>query len=155
MNRRVVQEILLAQIASDGGKRIRSELLARANESIFDKMDKAWHCGYPEKDIHIMNAIKMIARSKDKAIRFSVQKDDEEVAKYLVYFDIRLNGRREQVSFHSFDMSLERFLSVNRSSWIKAHRGFKATEDSRWAIDRTAISVGLLDRDGEPNFGAY
>ena len=157
MDKGIVLDILLAQVASDAAKGIRSQLVSRSISKIRPLIDEARRNGYSAKDVHVKRAITKIAKSNNKDIRFSVIKDEEEVAIFIVYFDFRLDGRREQVSFHSFDHSLQKFVkNSERSSWIKLHRGGSEKEDSRWSIGRIAFSIGLIEkREGiELNFDA-
>lgn len=158
MDKSIVLNILLAQVASDAAKGIGSQLVSRSISKIRPLIDDARRNGYSAKDLYIKRAITKIAKSNNKDIRFSVIKDEEKVAKFIVYFDFRLDGRREQVSFHSFDHSLEKFVkNSQRSSWIKLHRGGSEKDDSRWSIGKICLLQGLLEkREGiEPTFNAY
>lgn len=118
MNRRALISIVLAQVASDGGKHIdklvefihpNGELDKltnyRRNPALWNfmqKSDKVYKAGYENKDKLIHRACLSVA-SGDKDIHFFVTEDKEGVAKFIIYFDVKLNGKRHQVSFHSFD----------------------------------------------------
>lgn len=103
MNRSACRAIIYAQLASDGGKREAEILDFIPAHWDYLKMRNIWKSGYSKKDFYIRMACQMIARhADDRDMRFFVTKDREKVAKYIIYFDVRIDGQRWQVSFHSF-----------------------------------------------------
>lgn len=115
-DRYAARHIILAQAASDGGKEKKKD--KRGNTRAVIKTErgacrKAWREGYSAKEEHIMCAILDIARRRGTSrIHFFVKWDEKDVAKYLVYFNFKIEGKRYQVSFHSFDDRLRRFIKA-------------------------------------------
>ena len=101
MNKQAAKRVILAQIASDGGKGI-TDLLDVIPASLKPSASKAWQKGYLVKDILIQQACEIVCRSHDKDIRFFVVEDKDHVADYIIYFDVVIDNKRHQVSFHSF-----------------------------------------------------
>lgn len=92
---KIALEICLAQISSDAGKGIY-ELCCRYCEDAQDQ-------GYAAKTSHILNAIKLIDKSRTH-FRYSVVKTEDQNGydSCLIYFEFKENGRYpQQVSFHS------------------------------------------------------
>ena len=113
---RIGKLIRLAQIASDGGKSIRTSLIRTEEEEM------VYLAGYSAKDTLILQAIQLIARSKDRTYRFSVTEgpDQNGNTSFIVYFDFKIEGKREQISFHSFNKKLRKFVKNSRAStWSK------------------------------------
>ncbi len=110
INKRVAEYILRAQNASDGGKRI--------TELVDSKKSRRDNCaGYMVKDMMIFRAIDLIVRNKS-SFKFAVVKDSEHVANFIVYFETRINGEKYQVSFHSFNMGLAKYVARSfRTKW--------------------------------------
>lgn len=125
MNKQAIKRIVLAQVASDGGKYIR-ELVDEINGSLKEPAQKAWDRGYQIKDILLEQACKIVARHHDNDIRFFVTKDKQGVAKFIVYFDIKINDKKWQASFHSFSASWAKWEQVSVPS-----RGHWDHKDSR------------------------
>ena len=115
MNRQAIRRIVLAQIASDGGKGI-TDLLDVVPENLRSSALKAWDAGYAVKDKLLEQAAQIVARHHDKDIRFFVTADKQKVAKYIVYFDFRFEGKRWQASFHSFGDFWSKWEEVSVSS---------------------------------------
>lgn len=116
LDRMVAKYIVLAQAASDGGKYIEEELWA----DVSDKTRSAWLEGYRAKDRYIMYAITRIVQKRVQSFRFFVQADEDKKNRYIVYFNFYVNGRRRQVSFHSFNKELKPFTkNGQRSCWKK------------------------------------
>ena len=115
---RVCKYILLAQIASDGGKhRCLWELptMIPIGEVYYTK-------GYNVKDSEILKAIKTINQSpKSTGFHFYVKEVDGFRSRaFIIYFNFKLDGKRYQISFHSFNKKMQRY-SNNRFStrWDK------------------------------------
>lgn len=86
-----------AQIASDSGKGIE-DIPVRTNSN-----DKALEAGYKKKEHYILAALKAIDKHPPCGINYYVQRtgDQNGYPSVLVYFDIKLDGQRLQVSFHN------------------------------------------------------
>ena len=109
---KILRNIILAQVASDGGKKI-DDLV---KEISLSKAENAYKSGYGVKDAYIKNAVLEICRARCKEIRFFVTEDSEHIADYLIYFDIKVDGVRRQVSFHSFNDEWDRYISGSMRS---------------------------------------
>lgn len=103
--KKIAKHIILAQCASDGGKGISLIKDMLGDESLY-----SYECGYGDKDHQIFSAMSLIARYHCKEFRYSVTRTDTCYARgswcFLVYFTFKLNGKRYQVSFHSFNSGL-------------------------------------------------
>jgi hypothetical protein len=115
MTKEMAKLLVLAQAGSDEGKNISrlSELLPK---KLYEKA--AWS-GYVLKDSCIYELVQLIRRYPQKDIHFFICKDEQKVAKYIVYFDIVFAGKRRQISFHSFDSRLKHFLRGSRKSHVE------------------------------------
>lgn len=110
---KIARFIYLAQAGSDAGKGIY-ELPAPDF--------KSWRDGYAAKDRYILLAITAICREKSRDFRFSVNRgaDQNGQPSFIVYFDFKVCGKREQVSFHSFNNELWKYVRKSRkSTWSK------------------------------------
>ena len=100
LNNKICKLLASAQIASDAGK---------------DKYLMPNYLGaienYRGKDAYIFTAIKTCIKKKNTGFNFFVEKDI--VTPYLVYFSFKYNGKKYQISFHSYDCRLEQFVSPN------------------------------------------
>lgn len=106
----IARNIILAQVASDGGKYI---------EDIMDIIPGAkytWYQGYSLKDIHIEKAMKMIAANSGKTGYYYTVTRDKNINSYLIYFSFKLEGKRYQVSFHSFN-NWQKYLSKTQPTY--------------------------------------
>lgn len=111
MTRELAKLLILAQASSDAGKGIWT-----LSNTLQEKLQKkAWN-GYPEKDRAIYSMVSILSVHPRKDIHFFIVRDAEKVANYLVYFDFLLNGQKVQVSFHSYDERLKKFLKGSRKS---------------------------------------
>lgn len=107
----VAKAILDAQIASDGGKKAKKT----------KHMNKyVWSKGYSMKDINILKAINLIVSQKNSQFRFKVVKC-EQFNSLLIYFETKINGKKYQVSFHSYGFNVfKKYLKHNEAvhfSW--------------------------------------
>jgi len=126
MNKQAALNIILAQVASDGGKGI-VELLNNLPSNLYSKAEKVWSAGYAAKDELLERACLIVARHHDAGIRFFVTEDKQGIAAYIIYFDIKEGGKRWQASFHSFNKK-------RWSKWVKpsvASRGNWDHKNSR------------------------
>lgn len=96
-DRLIVKAICQAQIASDAGK-YQHWLYLHNGASRF-----AHRYGYAVKPSFIMKAIKLIETNRRGIVNYYVEKGDDQngYMSILVYFDIRVDDRRYQVSFHT------------------------------------------------------
>ena len=110
-NAKIAELILRIQNASDGGKNMR---FFESQKSATD--NKA---GYPQKDKLILEAIRLITSSKrNNDWKFAVTRSAVNGNNcFIVYFQTRINGEKVQISFHSFNRELARF--IGRSFRIK------------------------------------
>ena len=103
LNKFVAKQIVLAQIASDGGKGITDIARVVPIGHIYAKK------GYRVKEICIQKALDAICGAKSPTgFSFFVTRgsfiDSRGIrtCSYLVYFNFKLNGESHQISFHSF-----------------------------------------------------
>lgn len=115
MQRCIANNIVLAQVASDGGKNV--ETIA----DIFGEYSRdVWEEGYSVKQFYIKAAIKDIQKSQKmghpQMFHYSVRDGGRSK---IVYFTFYLCGVRRQVSFHTFGLDVP--LSGNRQKvrWDK------------------------------------
>jgi len=101
MNKQAVRRIVLAQVASDGGKGI-TDLLDMMPNNIMPAAQRAWNSGYAVKDKLLEQACAITACHKNSDVHFFVTEDKQSIAKFIVYFDVKIEDKRWQVSFHSF-----------------------------------------------------
>ena len=97
LNKEIARHIVLSQIASDGGKGIYEISIAHSGR-IAEK-------GYHVKDKHILTAIQLINKAKGQSpfTYYSEKKDDQNGnPSKIIYFTLRKDGKRYQVSFHTF-----------------------------------------------------
>lgn len=108
-DKKIARAIILAQVASDGGKGIPD--LKR----VFKEAYPVWKAGYAAKDGYIHEAILRINKSKSSRFRYYVDFGDLEDS-ILVYFEYTFTDQdRIQVSFHSFDETLIRWMQKNKT----------------------------------------
>ena len=99
--------IVQAQIASDIAKDCYNDAYNK----------KAW---YRLKDKSIYKACHEISKSHGKSdIKFSVQNDKDNIANFIVYFNFKINNKKQQISFHTYNDKLERFVSPYNTRWDK------------------------------------
>lgn len=114
MNKKIAKAIILAQVASDGGKKI---------DDIAEISLITWSAGYSAKDRLIKSAIKDILRSRGHSIFSFYVTNDDSIGSYLVYFNYRLNGERRQISFHTFGDYFWRFVTNNNTHHTRWDEG--------------------------------
>lgn len=133
MKKQLASYIYEAQAASDRGKRIKETPAEGTMKRFVDK-------GYMTKDICILRAINyiLVHGTVASGCKFYVGKGDK-CAPFLVYFNYKLNGDYRQISFHSFDKRLNKFLVNGKNykvSWDKGNSRLNAIE--------LAKSAGIL-----------
>ena len=101
LNEAVARNIILAQVASDGGKGI-DELWDNVRDFL-PGTRKARFCGYEDKDSRLIAAIDLINKAHGKSgFSYYITTDPELFDMTLVYFNFRLDGTRWQISFHTY-----------------------------------------------------
>lgn len=127
-----VYELLYdAQVYSDNGK------------GIITLNSYGLNCyeSYAHKDICIIKAIGLINRQKDTDVHYFVTRDTL-IHSYLVYFNIKLNGERHQISFHSFNKALERYIIKGNTHATKWDKG-NSRETAKLLINNAPQKQGL------------
>jgi hypothetical protein len=130
--KKILRNLINAQIASDGGK------------SVFElpRTEKEWaiaKAGYAAKDRYISDAIGLINSSRNCGIYFSVTfcpELSEWNDCYIVYFNIKINGKRYQVSYHSFDSRFEPLARYETSTrWTRKNSSRNILRELRELIE--------------------
>jgi len=123
MNKKAAKNIILAQMASDGGKWCRLQF--DVPQCLKAEALKAFRAGYSAKDELLERACLIVARHHDPDIRFFVTEDKQGVAKFIIYFDIKIDGKRWQASFHSFGVKRwskwTKSTVLSRGNWDHKH----------------------------------
>ena len=125
-DRQIGKSIVLAQVASDGGKDIHDI------KNIFRDSYPVWQLGYNAKDAYIWRAIKFINESKNSKFRYYISRGDIS-GSYLIYFNINLTDMgigKLQVSFHSFDEKFKSWISRSRHPAYVTHWDEKSSRDA-------------------------
>ena len=120
LNTYVAKQICIAQICSDSGKGIYE--LTMKDE---DTLSTAERQGYLGKDIAIQRAISKINSLKEKSgFHFYVTRDKGMMnCPCLIYFSYYMNGKRYQVSFHSYNYGFKRYIMKGTTHHQKWDRG--------------------------------
>ena len=113
-----IKAICKAQIASDAGKGIHA---------LTCKNDKnAVNTAYLSKENYILQALGVLTKSKVTNINYWCEKtgDQNGYPSIIVYFDIKINNKRKQVSFHTplnrASETLLKYVSTGRKTrWDK------------------------------------
>ena len=122
----VIKAICKAQIASDAGKGIYT---------LSCKNDKnAVNTAYLSKENYILQALGVLTKSKLTNINYWCEKtgDQNGCPSIIVYFDIKINNERKQVSFHTplnrASETLLKYVSTGRKTrWDKKIGGSQDT----------------------------
>ena len=122
----VIKAICKAQIASDAGKGIHT---------LICKNDKhAVNTAYLSKENYILQALGVLTNSKVTNINYWCEKagDQNGYPSIIVYFDIKINNERKQVSFHTplnrASETLLKYVSTGRKTrWDKKIGGSQDT----------------------------
>ena len=122
----VIKAICKAQIASDAGKGIYA---------LSCKNDKnAVNTAYLSKENYILQALGVLTKSKVTNINYWCEKtgDQNGYPSIIVYFDIKINNERKQVSFHTplnrASEKLLKYVSTGRKTrWDKKIGGSQDT----------------------------
>ncbi len=126
LNEAIARHIILAQVASDGGKGI--DTLWNAIRAYMPGTRKARFRGYDDKDQHITKALDLISAAHGRSgFSYFISKDPGLYDMTLVYFNFKLYGMRYQISFHTY-LNLDRYSKKN-----SAHQTKWDEKDSREA----------------------
>lgn len=114
----VIKAICKAQIASDAGKGVY-ELACKKDKH-------AVNTAYLSKENYILQALGVLTKSKLTNINYWCEKtgDQNGYPSIIVYFDIKINNKRKQVSFHTplnqASGALLKYISTGRKTrWDK------------------------------------
>lgn len=111
---KIAELILRTQNASDGGKHFGC--FYGSTRGIRDNC-----AGYPQKDLFMVKAIELIAKNhKVCHWKYSVTRtrDDYGYGCWIVYFQTRINGEKVQISFHTFNSTIDRYVkNSHRIKW--------------------------------------
>lgn len=122
MDKYIAKQIILAQIASDGGKE-RDDVLIRVS-SLLPIGKVYFKKAYDAKDHCIIKAIKAIQKNPNSGFRYHVKVDRTLWSGshvFIVYFDFNINEEHYQISFHTFS-NMWRFVSKQCvTRWKKKH----------------------------------
>ena len=116
VNRIIARHIIYAQMASDAGKGIVS---LKTSCHSFD--DEVKNKGYDTKDGFIFKAVSLIRGTKTN-FNYWVEKapDQRGNMSFGVYFDFKVDGKRQQVSFHTFSKKWVSLVHTGRKTrWDK------------------------------------
>lgn len=135
IKKEIARHIVLSQIASDAGKGIYE---LRIHKSSFCR-----ERGYAVKDQHILTAIKLINNSRGQSGFYyycEKREDQNGNPSKIIYFSWRgEDGKRYQVSFHSFAGGIIKNLASKRAG-LKLHWDHKS---SREACQNLALEYNL------------
>lgn len=97
---KIIELIVRAQMWSDAAKGIYSDL----RDSRYNAINNSKYFCYYKKDQCICNALSLInsVDVKHTNIRYYIGKDETLSGSALVYFEVRHEGLKYQISFHSF-----------------------------------------------------
>lgn len=119
----IARAIIAAQVASDRGKHITSEL----NDLTFVRSSR--RMGYDVKVDLIYKALSMITNTRRSMFNYYCVKEPDQNGcdSVLVYFDFKMDGERHQVSFHNpYNQAkkLYKFIGTGRRTrWNKSLSG--------------------------------
>ena len=141
----IARFILLAQVASDGGKGITCIKDIMGNKSC-----SIWKQGYSAKDWAILEALGMIARSKKSRFRYFVKSFDKYSG--IVYFQYKdSDGFRRQVSFHTFCKEVIRYATLRRVKGELQQQGKSCRFITNWDRKSSRDTAVHLAEEFIPN----
>lgn len=111
MTKQIASLLVGTQVASDSGKHIW-----QLYDCLNKKFGNFFRKGYFGKDANIRKLLNIIEKYHPDDIHYFVVKDCDKIARFIVYFDYKVDNKRFQISFHSFDMELKRYLRKNKNS---------------------------------------
>ena len=131
IKRKIAKYIVLAQVASDGGKRISD--LRYINPTI-------WEEGYDAKDDLILSAIKEIQHHKNSGCYFHIAEDCSLKGNpNVVYFNYKINGKRYQISFHTFSYDIWKMYGKNITKNCITHWDKKSSRDNALTLYKEVV----------------
>jgi len=120
LNEACARYLILTQVASDGGKYIDDII------DILPGSIGAYHRGYKAKDEYLFKFLSLVTKV-GPASGFHFYVTDGGITPHLVYIWFRLNGRKRQVSFHSYDNALLKYKAYHhgryKTRWDRLHDG--------------------------------
>lgn len=120
LNEACARYLILTQVASDGGKYIDDII------DILPGSIGAYHRGYKAKDEYLSKFLSLVTKV-GPASGFHFYVTDGGITPHLVYIWFRLNGRKRQVSFHSYDNALLKYKAYHhgryKTRWDRIHDG--------------------------------
>lgn len=126
LNEACARYLILTQVASDGGKCIDDII------NILPGSIGAYHRGYKAKDEYLSKFLSLVTKV-GPASGFHFYVTDGDITPHLVFVWFRLNGRKRQVSFHSYDDALLKYKTHDRrryaTHWDKLHGSREACID--------------------------
>lgn len=144
LDKYIAKQIILAQVASDGGKGIR-EL-----QSLFPIASVYCKKAYYVKDVCIKNAIKAIQKKPNTGFRYHVTVDYAVCGGYkhvfVVYFNFKLDGENRQISFHTF-ANLWKY--VNRKCPTRWKKKYNSRETALDLADALNLSANRIIATGD------
>lgn len=122
LDKYVSKQIILAQLASDGGKHQR-DVLERVVPLL--PIGKIYYKkGYDVKDHCIIEAIKTIQRNPNTGFYYHIKVDRTLCSGahvFVIYFNFKIGNESYQVSFHTFS-NMWRFMNQKCATrWKKKH----------------------------------
>lgn len=128
LNEAVARHIILAQIASDGGKRIDD--LWEAVRGYMPGARKAMFCGYDDKDRRIIKALDLISAAHGRSgFSYYITKDPGLYRMTLVYFNFKVHGQRYQISFHTY-LDLSKYTRSGKNASHKTKWDEKSSREA-------------------------
>lgn len=128
MDKYIAKQIVLAQVASDGGKG-QDDVLSRIS-SFLPIGEIYCKKGYDAKDGCIIKAIKAIQRNPQSGFKYHVKVDRtlyNGVHVFIVYFNFKMEGESYQISFHTFS-NMWRF--VNKKCSTRCKKKYSSKESA-------------------------
>lgn len=123
LNKQIAKYIILAQIASDGGKDIyERELIGKWHRYWDDATvnEKVADSGYEYKSEYIRKAILRINALGPAKCGFNYWATTNGHT-HIVYFSFKLDGERYQISFHDFSPFVKQVATKNKAVEHKMH----------------------------------
>lgn len=131
LNEACARYLILTQVASDGGKCIDDII------DILPGSIGAYYRGYKAKDEYLSKFLSLVTKV-GPASGFHFYVTDGDITPYLVFVWFRLNGRKRQVSFHSYNDALLKYKTHDcrryATHWDKLHGSREACIDLANAI---------------------
>lgn len=130
----IIRAIIMAQIASDSGKGIHRIYLPGGNFP--------GATGYKSKEFYELRALRMIRTNPRCGINYwcEIAPDQNGFPSVLVYFDIRVDGTRYQISFHNPKYTVPDFVPYlntgRKTRWARSTSCYSVCEELAEIIGR-------------------